>query len=187
MRPVSPVQAVIRDERGMTLIETITALMLFSMVASLLYSFLFMGMTMYKRVTVETQMRNQSDALFGAVISELRDAVYVEQGGGTGEIIYVKSSSNPDQYVETYRMSIEMIDGGSGITIYSEDSGALLKRYELTPQFQIDGPGVTSMLLADGLRAVLVKLQVVRADPDLLQVENPVFTVESRVVLSRLE
>lgn len=184
---VLPEAPIHRDERGMTLIEILTALILFGMVASILYSFLFMGMSMYKRVTMETQMRNQSDALFGGLMSELRDAVHVEQGSGRHEIIYVKSSSDPDQYVDTYRMVIEQLDGSSGVTVYHQDSGLLFKRYELTQKFVFDGPGTVSVLQADGPRAILIQLQIVRSDVDLLQAEKPVFTVASRVMLSRLE
>ena len=177
--------SIARDERGITMIETLTALILFGMVASILYSFLFMGTSMYKKVTADTQIRNQGDALFGGIMSELRDAVYAEQGADSTEIIYTKKAANEEDYVDRYRMKIEIIDSEHGVTVYKEDEAGLhlLKRFSLISKYKLKAD---SVIHGDPNhhRAVEVKLIYQRSDPSLAPSENPGFTMKSRIPLS---
>lgn len=106
-----------RDERGVSVLEVIAVLMIFTMIAAILYSFLLMGTTLYKRITSETLLRNQANAVFASIINELRDSVYVQQGANDKEIHIVKWSGSADRYIEehTYTFIGEKdVDGASG-------------------------------------------------------------------------
>jgi prepilin-type N-terminal cleavage/methylation domain-containing protein len=66
------------NERGLTLIEVMTSIVLFAMVTTILYSFLFMGISMYKRVAAESQLRSQVNLFYGQMLQFCESAVYVE-------------------------------------------------------------------------------------------------------------
>lgn len=116
------------DERGVTLIEMMTALLIISMVTSILYAYMLMGITMYKKVSTETQLRNQANLVFSQLINNLRDAVYVkEQDADPKKITVVKWGTN--NYIKPCNISFEPIDpakpdGPQYIRIEEADRGA---------------------------------------------------------------
>lgn len=61
----------LRKENGLTLIELIAALSIFSLVAGLIYGVLMFGINSYQRVTMENTLRDESDLLMSAIITEL--------------------------------------------------------------------------------------------------------------------
>lgn len=69
---------VIENEQGVSLLEVMAALLIISMITSIFYAFMLMGITMYKKVSTETQLRNQANVMFSQLINSLRDAVYVQ-------------------------------------------------------------------------------------------------------------
>ena len=74
-----------------------------------------MGVSMYKRVTMETQMRNQGDGLYSQIISELKEAIYVQDEGTDKKIIrYAKKNDNPDVYIDLYEMEVKPNPTGGG-------------------------------------------------------------------------
>jgi len=177
-----------KDERGITLLELLTGLMLFGMIASILYSFLFMGAAMYRKISVETQLRNQADALFGRIVTELKDAIYVKQGQNQNlhEIVFVKRSSDPQTYVEIYRMKIEQ--DGSGVTVFDQNDAAV-GSFELTPRFKLrigNSPDDSAFVV---LRQNLVKIRLIfeRADAQVPAAEQTVLRLESTIPLFRME
>lgn len=97
-----------KDERGISLVEVIAGLMIIGMIASILYGFMLMGITMYKKVTVETQLRNQANLLLGFVMDEMRDAIYAEtvyKADGTHDptkVLLVKRGEGSDTDVTKY-------------------------------------------------------------------------------------
>lgn len=94
------------DERGLTLIEMLAALLILSMIVAIVNAFVLMGAAMYKRITSETLLRNQANAVFASVINELRDAIYVQQGSNNKEIVVVKwGDTSADQYINEYTYS----------------------------------------------------------------------------------
>lgn len=180
------IRSVARNERGLTLIEMLTGLLLFGMITSILYSFLFMGASMYRKISVETQLRNQADALYGRIMSELKDAVYVQQGASEQEIVFVKRASDPEVYVETYKMTIEQdSDGSYGLTV----TGPGLtdkKRFDLTPRFKLNE--TESRLIAVKQNLVKVLLVFERADnAHVPAAESATLKLESSIPLFRME
>ncbi|HEX7057471.1 MAG TPA: prepilin-type N-terminal cleavage/methylation domain-containing protein [Bacilli bacterium] len=190
------------NEHGLTVIELLTALLLLGMVASILYSFLLMGLSMYKRVTVETQMRNQGDALFSRIITELKDTIYVKQGSSDKEIVYVKRAVNSDgspdteNYVAKYAMAIENVDNPAilsvpyGISIYHVNPdgtrGALLKKLALTNDFTIDRTASSLLMISQDM--VEVKLEYGRTDSlTALAAESPDLTIDMKIPLFRID
>ncbi len=180
------IRSVARDERGLTLIELLTGLLLFGMITSILYSFLFMGASMYRKISVETQLRNQADALYGRIMSELKDAVYVQQGASEKEIVIVKRASDPKVYVETYTMVIEQDDDGLyGVTV-TGPGAADKKRFDLTPRFVLNES--ESKLIASTQNLVKVLLVFERADGDAVpDAEDAKLVLESSIPLFRME
>ena len=168
------------------MIELLTGLMLFGMIASILYAFLLMGSSMYRKVSAETQLRNQADALFGQIMSELKDAVYVRQGESSREILFVRKAQDPLVYVETYRMIIETDAAGlSGVTVAGPDP-AYPKRWDLTPQFRLNE--AESALLAASQNLVKVTLVFERADAaSVTAAEDARLKLESSILLFRME
>ncbi|SEU14635.1 type II secretion system protein J [Paenibacillus sp. NFR01] len=61
----------LRGQQGLTLIELIAALSLFSLVSGLIYGVVSFGMQSYQRVTMENTLREESDLLMSAVITEI--------------------------------------------------------------------------------------------------------------------
>ncbi|XID92592.1 prepilin-type N-terminal cleavage/methylation domain-containing protein [Paenibacillaceae bacterium WGS1546] len=195
----------IRNERGATLIELLTALLLFSMVAAILYSFMFMGISMYKRVSVETQMRNQADTLYSRVMTELRDAIYVKQGepspdGGVndGEIVFVKRAAggapinpeDPPPYIETYMLKMDE----SGMSVTAGDGATVLKRFELTERFKLDRTRPdgalksNSGMIAESHQLLDLSLRFIRADAnEVARIERSSIEIQSKIPLIRLE
>ncbi|NHN29572.1 hypothetical protein [Paenibacillus agricola] len=136
------------DEKGMAVVEVLTALVIFTMVTTILYSFLFMGLSMYKRIMAESQIRSQGDAIISQVISELKDAVYVSKGATTNEITFVKRALTAsggfdnEAYINSYRMRMEPIAATNryGIGVYELLDGEekLMKRLDLVNPFTFD-------------------------------------------------
>lgn len=61
----------LRREEGLTLIELIAALSLFSLVAGLIYGVMMFGIQSYERVTMENTLRDEGDLLMSAIITEI--------------------------------------------------------------------------------------------------------------------
>ena len=61
----------LRREQGFTLIELIAALSLFSLVSGLIYGVMMFGVQSYQRVTMENTLRDESDLLMSAIITEI--------------------------------------------------------------------------------------------------------------------
>jgi prepilin-type N-terminal cleavage/methylation domain-containing protein len=80
----------LRNQKGLTLIEVMTALVLFGMITTILYSFLFMGISMYKRVAAEAQLRSQVNVFYGQLLGFFEQSVYAYQGSRENEIIVIK-------------------------------------------------------------------------------------------------
>jgi prepilin-type N-terminal cleavage/methylation domain-containing protein len=176
-----------RNENGFTLLETLAALMMVGMVASILYGFMLMGVSTYKRVETETKIRHQGDLLMAGLVSELLEAVHVEQGTDRTELIAVRMASDPSRYVETYRLCIETLDGRHGVSVYRDGETDPVRRYELAPDIALEAPGTHSVLQADGNRAAIIRMQFVQASsPGVKAQETPLF-IETRVSVSRLE
>lgn len=111
-----------REERGVSVLEVIAVLMIFSMIAVILYSFLLMGMTMYNRITSETLLRNQANAVFASIINEISDSVYVQQDGDQKKIRIVKWANSADGYIQEYAYAFvpEVVDDAADSTSESE-------------------------------------------------------------------
>lgn len=183
-----------RNQEGITLVELLVTLLLFSMLASILYAFMLMGVSMYKRVSAETTMRNQSDMLLAGIITELTDAVHAAQGADHREIHYVKMSSDPNQYVDAYRMVLEERNGRYGVSAYKAGAAIPFKRFVLGDEFAIHVNGTDaeeaadpkSSLLANDGTGIYIKLVISRevyAQP----AQRTAITVETRIPLTRLE
>lgn len=208
---------VLADERGMTIIEILTTLLILGMVAVIIHSFLFMGISMYKRVTEDTQLRNQGDVLFSQVISEVKDAVYAmnEEGSGTTDaaledssddastessggsskpgIVYVKravdveGNYDPKAYVSRYTMRIEHFD--------EEDTNgiAFYKEGEEAPikTLQLTPPFTIDMeeskLTMNRNNSIGVYLVYSHKDERPLAADNTRFVIDTEIPLFRIE
>lgn len=177
----------LRNEQGFTLLETLAAVMMFAMVTSILYGFLLMGISTYKRVSVETQIRQQGDRMVAGLVSELLQTVHVEQGSDYRELILVRMADDPDRYVDTYRMRVETVDGRDGVTVYRDGAATPLRRFELTSDIVLDGPGTRSVLLAEGNQTAVIRMIFIRAAHGGKQADEASIQIDTRVPLSRLE
>ncbi|WP_042195583.1 prepilin-type N-terminal cleavage/methylation domain-containing protein [Paenibacillus camerounensis] len=61
----------LRREQGLTLIELIAGIALFSMVAGLIYGVMLFGIRSYNQVSVENKLRDEGDLLMSAIITEM--------------------------------------------------------------------------------------------------------------------
>lgn len=177
----------LRCERGFTLLETLAAVMMFAMVASILYAFLLMGVSTYKRVSVETQIRQQGDRLVAGLVSEVLHAVHVEQGADYRELVVVRMADDPDRYVDTYRVRMETVDGRDGVTVYAEGEAKPLRRFELVNGVVLDSPGTRSVLLAESHQTAVIRMVFVRLDASGRQADESSIQIDTRVPLARLE
>lgn len=188
----------LNNEKGMTLIEMLVSLFIFLMISSILYSFLLMGISIYKSVTLHTQMRNQGDALFSQVITELKDAVYVEQvkvpsmENQYTEILYLKqnnwfsnpTSGNQSRYIERFRMRFDKESGA--ITVQSESElNQGNKVFKMTDAFQITE---TQFIADDDHKLLKLSIAYQRSDAKNLPVgQSPVLEIQSQIPLFRIE
>jgi prepilin-type N-terminal cleavage/methylation domain-containing protein len=176
-----------RNESGFTLLETLAALMMVGMVASILYGFMLMGVSTYKRVETETKIRHQGDLLMAGLVSELLEAVHVEQGTDRTELIAVRMAPDPTRYVETYRLRIETLNGRHGVSVYRDGETDPVRRYELAPDIALQAPGTQSVLMADGNRTAIIRMHFVQASPPGVKAQETPLFIETRVSVSRLE
>jgi prepilin-type N-terminal cleavage/methylation domain-containing protein len=196
--------SLIANENGMTLIEILTALVIFTMVTTILYSFLFMGISMYKRIMAESQIRSQGDAIVSQVISELKDAVYMSQGASTNEITFVKRALTAsggfdnETYVKSYKMRIEPIAGTNryGIGVYELKDGEerLFKRFDMVNPFTfqaiVPDTQLTKQALTVDINHQLVDVHLVYEkliDPAkaVSLLENPGYEIHTKIPLFR--
>lgn len=171
------------NEKGMTLIELLAALLIFGMVASILYSFMLMGVSMYKRVTVETQMRNQGDALYSQIISELKDAIYVQQAGSDKVIRYAKT--NPTTYIDLFEMElIPNETAGGKIEVRKAGSASADKVFELGSRFTISEGSLNEV--SDQHDRIQVRLTYTRNNAsELRALDSPKLEIDSQIPLFR--
>ncbi|MGG1515063.1 prepilin-type N-terminal cleavage/methylation domain-containing protein [Paenibacillus oryzisoli] len=175
-----------RDEKGMSLIEVLAALFIFGMVATILYAFLLMGLSMYKRVTLETQMRNQGDGLYSQIISELKEAIYVQDEGADQKIIrYAKKSQDPKAYIDLYEMEVlPQPAGGGKIEVRKVGSPVPDKVFQLGDKFTIREGSLSEV--NQNHDRVQVKLEYARAGADSLRLaDNPKLVIDSQIPLFR--
>jgi prepilin-type N-terminal cleavage/methylation domain-containing protein len=181
-----------RNQDGVTLPEVLVTLLLFSMVASILYAFMLMGVSMYKRVSAETTMRNQSDALLAGLIAELAGAVHAEQGADHRDILYVKMSPDSGKYVDVYRMTLEQKNGRYVVSAYREGETVPLKRFELNKKFVIHVNEHSNDELVMPLSSLTtfdggVKIRLVISQDAPVPAQQTAITMETRIPLTRLE
>jgi prepilin-type N-terminal cleavage/methylation domain-containing protein len=131
----------LRNNRGLSILEVLTAMFIFGMVVSIAYSMLFMALSVYKSVLIEGEMRSRGEAVFSGMISELKDAVYVENtvDGNRLSILYIKRSEDKARYLEQYKMTVmlEPPAGTGDIQVVHAQSGALVKSFDLGERFRI--------------------------------------------------
>ncbi|MGI2326456.1 PulJ/GspJ family protein [Planococcus sp. YIM B11945] len=60
-----------KEEKGITLVELLATIVIFSIIAALAYSVLFQGYSNYQRTKVETELRDEADLIMASLISEL--------------------------------------------------------------------------------------------------------------------
>jgi prepilin-type N-terminal cleavage/methylation domain-containing protein len=178
------------DQKGLSLLEMLTAILILTMVSTILYSFLLMGVSMYKRIMVETQMRNQGDALYRQIVTELKDAVYVEQRSNAGagapantSIRYVKRADTAEEYIHEYVMTLQAGEHNGILQIYSNGNMAVpVKELKMTSAFTIS----TGSLTAIGNNRVNVDLTYKRSDEDrYAQADRTELNVNSQITLFR--
>jgi len=184
-----------KDERGMTLIEVMTALVILTMVTGILFSFLLMGVSMFKRVTAESQIRNQGDALTSSIIAELKDAVFVTSSGERNtnkQIEYVKRDANGvyDANVKRYRMSISLTTEPYGIVVEKWDNGnwTMNKRLALADAYTLKA--ASSLQASEDNRTVEIDLSYSRYEASGRQTMpggNPEYAIRTKIPLIRPE
>lgn len=177
-----------RNEKGMTLIELLAALLIFGMVASILYSFMLMGISMYKRVTVETQMRNQGDGLYSQIISELKEAIYVQEEGVDKKIIrYAKKSTDSKVYIDLFEMEVFPNPASGGrIEVRKAGSTDPEKVFQLSDKFTIREGSLSEA--GPNHDRVGVMLEYARTNADQYKAaESPKLVIDSQIPLFRNE
>ncbi|MNC25766.1 hypothetical protein D3C75_738650 [compost metagenome] len=192
------------DQKGMSLLELLTALLITTMVSTILYSFLLMGVSMYKRIMVETQMRNQGDALYRQIITELKDAVYVEGYNLVGappnssSIRYVKRASSAEEYIDEYVMTLHAAEKDGLIRVYK--NGNLtdpVKELKMTSNFTISKGSLTAVKVKDAddndtgkelTNRVIVDLNYTRSDEaNYARADRTEMNVKSEITLFRFD
>lgn len=175
-----------RDEKGMSLIELLAAIMIFGMVASILYSFMLMGVSMYKRVTMETQMRNQGDGIYSQIISELKEAIYVQDEGIDKKIIrYAKKSDRAKDYIDLFEMEIipNPIAGGK-IVIRQAGTNKVKDEFQLGSKFTISEGSLSEASQTHD--RVQVKIEYARSNANQFKIaDSPKLEIDSQIPLFR--
>lgn len=173
------------DEQGMTLIELLTALVILAMVTTILFSFLLMGVSMFKRISAESQIRNQGDALTSRIMAELKDAVYVVKSGDASEIEYAKrEAAGADAYVSRFTMKLI----GSGVEVReTSPAGQKSKQFTLASAYELNLG--QSSLSAPDIRTVKINLVYRKksAGPPSAPLENPTYQMTTQIPLVRSE
>lgn len=175
----------LNNEKGLSILEVLAAMFIFGMVVSIAYSILFMSLSVYKSVLIEGEMRSKGEAVFSDMISELKDAIYVEEGtaGNQLSIKYIKRSADADQYLEQYEMTM-VLDAAAGvgdIQIKNAESGTLVKSFDLGERFRIREGRLSA---SEGHNAV--QLFLIYGHHNVLQrEEGKEMKIDSRISLYR--
>lgn len=85
----------LNNEKGLTLIESLLSLVLFSIIGTVVYFVLLSGLTTEKKIYHETLIRDEADL----VMSQIIDALY------TAPVSKVKDASNGQQNVLVYEIN----------------------------------------------------------------------------------
>ncbi|MNI53259.1 hypothetical protein D3C73_1080840 [compost metagenome] len=79
----------LRREEGITLIELVVAITLFTTVAGLIYGVMMFGIRSYNQITLENKLRDEGDLLMSAIITEIYtfapDMISSDSGGSAEE------------------------------------------------------------------------------------------------------
>lgn len=196
----------LKQAEGMSLIEVMTALVILSIVMTILCSFLFMGISLYERITAESQIRSQGDAIASQIISELKDAVYVAKGTSRNEITFVKRAIHADGsfdnelYVKNYLMRIEPIKNSTsyyGIGLYdvSDTEETLLKRYDLSAPYTLKAADPADSFSRVGFTVIhnqlveidLIYEKLINTPTKSALLENPGYQINTKIPLFRSE
>ncbi len=131
----------LRNEKGLSILEVLTAMLIFGMVVSIAYAMLFMALSIYKSVLIEGEMRSRGEAVFSSMMTELKDAIYVEDGeqGSRTSIRYIKRSADAARYLEQYEMTIDpdAAAGTNAIEVVHVQSGNLIRSLDLGERYRI--------------------------------------------------
>lgn len=131
---------VLRNERGLSILEMLAALLIFGMVAAIIYSMLFMSMAVYQKVLVEGELRSRGEGMFSEILNELKDAEYVDNGPtGQISILYSKRSADKERYLEQYIMTIypEGTPGAGSDVEVRDLEGTLIRSMDLGERFMV--------------------------------------------------
>ena len=131
------------DQRGLSLIEVLTAIVLFAMVSSILYSFLFIGISMYKRVAADAQLRSNVNLIYSQLLEYADQSVYAFRGNQKNEIIVIKKESLKEEqqedstYIQYYSIKL---DTENDQIIFQPVTGSDLndRDQSRTKQFKLD-------------------------------------------------
>lgn len=82
-----------KNERGMSLVELLAAIVLSAIIGAVGYSLLFSGFSTYDRVKVESELRDEADLIMTSFINELFTLNSGEIVNENGEVTELSTSS----------------------------------------------------------------------------------------------
>ncbi|MFD2672551.1 type IV pilus modification PilV family protein [Marinicrinis sediminis] len=147
-----------QNEKGMSLVEVLSAMLILAMIVAILYTFLLMGITVYKKVSTETTLRNQANIIFGQILDEMKDGVYAQAVPdkeksseiSTKEMVIVKPHivmSGTEQLDTDYvkETKVEIVEVSSDPLMYKVQiqDGNNIKEFQLTDNKRISNASIT--------------------------------------------
>lgn len=102
----------IQNDKGLTLVELLAALVIVSIIGALSYSVLFQGYSNYQRIQAETQLRDEADLIMSSFIKDMfvlkANEIMLETTctqNNSSSIMKIKkvNSLNPSEVIEEYQ------------------------------------------------------------------------------------
>ncbi|MFJ7744240.1 PilW family protein [Peribacillus sp. NPDC097295] len=133
-RPFKKIIESLSNEKGLSLIEILLAVTITTFISGIIYSLFITGMSLYQKIEIEGQLRDDADYIATMIMNELttnqpKYVTSLNEDGKNGVRLNVAEEKTVDGYI------IEDSHGTEPIDVYYKDS-----------QFVIDNKGVLTTL-----------------------------------------
>ncbi len=122
---------IIKNNKGVTLVELLATLVIISIIGALTYSVLFQGFSNYQRIQVESQLRDEADLIMANIVKDLfvlkKSQISLKNqctAGVNKSLIEVKKVKASTGTTETYKTGFEngkVFVKGNEISFYNDN------------------------------------------------------------------
>ncbi|MBM7620468.1 prepilin-type N-terminal cleavage/methylation domain-containing protein [Bacillus tianshenii] len=125
---------VFRDERGVTLLELLAVLVISSIILGTMYSSFIMGVNLYKKIGIESQLRDEADIILATMLNDLNriqpEAILYNSDESYIELYSVKTLIKNDYYYKNEDL-LDIIQNSASIQFVLKPKANDNTKYDL--------------------------------------------------------